>query len=652
MQGALPLPSRRTVTPASDRPQPRFWVRTLAVLRELEFGVQHEIQRIDLHLGLNVLWARPARVAVPRPLFEGSVSGHDAGKTTFCRFLRHLLGEPTFGTKALRERLRLHFPSGWIVGEVVVDGRPWTVGRPIGIGPHPFAVPDAQLDDVLRDERRGSFAEYEAALWAAVGADLPIDRLPQSSAQLGWLHVLPWLARDQEARFTSFATWRDTDSEAEAGETTLEDRHAIMRAVLGLLSSEEARAQAEATRLLAQLAQHRSALPLLAHTVFVARRALAEQLHVPVDDGPLFETLLTKRLADLRAVAPSNDANLDLSASLAPTADALTLAAIALKEARQRADHLNTTRKAMTGNDVNAMFRELSTTGDRCNVPMRLAVESKCPLAKERPIRIDERGFATAAAEALASLSADVRNCDELVRHATDVHAQAKRSHEQALADVAARAEAQQRATAEHARRTLRAEFLEAQWTAVQEARRRHAEAEQAIAQCETDLEARRDEMRRLREQNATERGALSEVYELTIRALLGDTCHAQIHERGRELQLQAHQRGEVRGAALSTIKLLAFDLAAMTASIEGRGAFPRFLVHDGPREADLDEVLYQRVFLFARLLESAFEGEPNFQYIVTTTAPPPDEVCSGRWMLQPILDASTAAGRFLGVDL
>lgn len=112
-------------------------------------------------------------------------------------------------------------------------------------------------------------------------------------------------------------------------------------------------------------------------------------------------------------------------------------------------------------------------------------------------------------------------------------------------------------------------------------------------------------------------------------------------------------QRGEVAGAALSTIKLLAFDLAALTASIEGHGHFPGFLIHDGPREADMDEALYQRLFLFGRLLEAPFEGrEPSFQYIITTTAAPPDEVRTGRWTLQPVLDASTPEGRLLGLDL
>ena len=62
-------------------------------------------------------------------------------------------------------------------------------------------------------------------------------------------------------------------------------------------------------------------------------------------------------------------------------------------------------------------------------------------------------------------------------------------------------------------------------------------------------------------------------------------------------------------------------------ASIEGKGAFPRFLVHDGPREADMASDVYGRLFIFAHELEKCFGREKaGFQYIITTTTTPPDK--------------------------
>ncbi len=73
-------------------------------------------------------------------------------------------------------------------------------------------------------------------------------------------------------------------------------------------------------------------------------------------------------------------------------------------------------------------------------------------------------------------------------------------------------------------------------------------------------------------------------------------------------------------------------------------------LIHDGPREADLDAGLYRNLFSAARALEIAFgDREPTFQYIVTTTEPPPVELQTAPWLLDPVLDASSLDEKLLG---
>ena len=65
---------------------------------------------------------------------------------------------------------------------------------------------------------------------------------------------------------------------------------------------------------------------------------------------------------------------------------------------------------------------------------------------------------------------------------------------------------------------------------------------------------------------------------------------------------------------------------------------------------SDLD----QKLFLLVRELELAFSDghPPSFQYIVTTTEPPPEELQTAPWLIDPILDASTKDGRLLREDL
>lgn len=96
--------------------------------------------------------------------------------------------------------------------------------------------------------------------------------------------------------------------------------------------------------------------------------------------------------------------------------------------------------------------------------------------------------------------------------------------------------------------------------------------------------------------------------------------------------------------------KVIAFDLATMILAIEGRVHLPAFLVHDSPREADLGLSSYHQLFALARSLE-ALSPEPLFQYIVTTTTRPPDDVRCEPW-LRLTLRGGPASERLLRRDL
>ena len=84
----------------------------------------------------------------------------------------------------------------------------------------------------------------------------------------------------------------------------------------------------------------------------------------------------------------------------------------------------------------------------------------------------------------------------------------------------------------------------------------------------------------------------------------------------------------------MESLKTLGFDLMSILMSLEGRAGIPAFLIHDSPREADLGESIYHRLFRFAVSLESLSE-QPPFQYIVTTTSNPPAEIQSSERLVQ-----------------
>ena len=132
----------------------------------------------------------------------------------------------------------------------------------------------------------------------------------------------------------------------------------------------------------------------------------------------------------------------------------------------------------------------------------------------------------------------------------------------------------------------------------------------------------------------------------------MGDDVTAQFVAHSQSIDLKVSCNGERRSAATDTVKMLAFDIAAMLLSAEGFGHHPRFLIHDSPREADMSNDIYQRFFLYMAEIQKTFGGgTPNYQYILTTTEPPPEHLRQKPWLTAK-LDASVPEGRILGANL
>ena len=102
-------------------------------------------------------------------------------------------------------------------------------------------------------------------------------------------------------------------------------------------------------------------------------------------------------------------------------------------------------------------------------------------------------------------------------------------------------------------------------------------------------------------------------------------------------------------GGAYNALSSLAFDFCALVAALNGIGHHPRFLIHDSPRESDMELSLYRPLFRLAGHLEEM--AASSFQYIVTTTEPPPEGMAtSPHFCLE--LDASKPDGKLFKEDL
>lgn len=102
-------------------------------------------------------------------------------------------------------------------------------------------------------------------------------------------------------------------------------------------------------------------------------------------------------------------------------------------------------------------------------------------------------------------------------------------------------------------------------------------------------------------------------------------------------------------GGAYNALSSLAFDFAALIARLNGIGHHPGFVIHDSPRESDMELSLYRPVFTLAKLLED--RAAASFQYVITTTETPPSGMTTPPHLCL-MLDASTPEGKLFKENL
>ncbi len=648
--------------PSPQRTVPSAWVRRLRVLDALDPDPAHVVRDVEFRRGLNIIWAPPHDVE-GNALFQTGVSGHTAGKTTLCRLVRYVLGERTFAAEITRRRIRQAFPSGWVLGEVIVDGLPWVVARPLGLGAHPFCLRDAGLEAIFEEVQRLDLSTYLEALEAMVG-DLPVTAFPTTDLPVQWEHLLPWLTRDQECRFSEFLEWRHPSSDSQSTSLTVDERQFLMRSVLGLISDEERAEQHRNARLVAERKTASERAPLLAHQATVehgrVEGILGMTLNPPSSGlfGQDARRELDRRTEELRtriAAHSADDLRPALREALERAVSAETNAQRDLNEVKGR---LAVERAAVEeldadvrGDAQTALLAALPPSRDYCNVPLELARERGCPLAQSRPHSLAEHRSQRTAAEELAAMQAVVAaiEVDVVRKKAALAAAEADTSRARRAFLVASTEFDEQRGGLLEERAQLRqaarlVDNAERAW-------RESSKLAAAVTALGADIDESYKRQEAARKRISQALGRFSATFDYVVRALLGDEVEGRVDASGRSLSLVVEHQGERDSAAFGTVKLLAFDLAALTASVEGRGHAPRLLVHDGPREADMASDIYERLFLFGRSLEQCFEGEAGFQYIVTTTTRPPAELSMEPW-LRLELEGAPAERRLLRRDL
>lgn len=646
--------SALSVTPPPGMTQPALWVRRLTIWKE----PRELVRTVELKPGLNFIWS-------PDPADFGGRSdtgelGHGAGKTLFCRLLRYCLGEDRFAPEDQRLSISTEFLNGWVSAEVMLNGTPWGVLRPLGIGRGHFAVEGAlpeQLFDRL-NEPTGMAPLLNAiesqVLTAKVAALMPVEH-----AHDAWRVALAWLTRDQECRFDHVLDWRAAES-ASNSPTRSMSRSRLQEALRGLIAA----ISPEETELQEAVASKSEAHK--SKTLEVGRRQWAcerQRLEIirtleltphDVPDGRLCIGVLRQAASQKLAQASKVSHDVDVSN---------------LDELRQRwrdgDQRVNELEKQLAVQEASLPIHktlltqyqsELPASSVRvrdaevpvcqiCEVPIDRVLTEGCKLSHKLP---DFDGL-QARHEALVKQIADVKKTVE------DVNAEVAGLKLQLP---------QARTTRDALRQTLnKAEKLSenrsTSWFKVTRSlddikrlARDWDDWDQAIsdaANLVTQMDDKRERMGAFRDQQSLVFDRLSSYFDTVIRAVVGPMASGRVTLDGNGVKLAVQLGGERSTAAIESLKVIAFDIAVMCMSMEGTTHLPAFLVHDSPREADLGLSVYHRLFSTV----AALEGQENsvFQYIVTTTTQPPLEFQEQPW-LRLQLRGAPATERLLRCDL
>jgi hypothetical protein len=634
------------IRPAEDRVYPLLWIRRLVIVERLAPNIE-PLREVEFRRGLNIV-----ATARPEERTDGPV-GHNVGKTLLTRLLRHCLGEQNCAREAVRPAIAAALPDAFAICEVYVDGVWWVVARPIGA----TRATDARclrsedwravLDDANATERFAIFVEQVEQTSVSRFGDI---LLPHANRSVRWLDLLAWLSRDQYCRYRHPLEWRAAWTESGTADLHNEDASILIRMTMDLLDNEEAELIRKHKQLLADKNDKSGEVSKLEQRLLQTRRFLEDRLHIAPDlltDDLFGETArghaegsrtgLQKQLDDLDEDSDWNSAAEQVEEST--TAVARKEQEIATRTAdRQVAEGELKQHESASSDELAASLADLANP---CTLPATL-----CPLKNPsqtpgsvhplRQMRIEQ-------------LTLQLQSLDQLLAQLGDERDALIGQRDRAVAEVN-RLRTDRRQKEQRIRSQLSivdALIEEAKSYVVSQRKLQSATGE--LARLEREIERSRESHHSAHTQLAQRSASLNKHFNKALRSLVASDITGSVRLDMRGLHLSFGEHESTLGEALATSEtVLSLDIACLSAAISGLGYLPRFAIHDSPREADLEPHIYARLFAYVKSLEDAFGGrDPSFQYIVTTTTPPPSEVEKDPY-LRLVLDARREEGLLL----
>lgn len=654
-------------------PEPLFWVRELRLLSKWVDGESEEIRRVRLRRGLNVVWSSPTPVAADA---DQRISGHASGKSTFCRMLRYVLGEERIGTEEFRNAATHVFPNGWVVAEIRLDGETWCVARPLTMwtASKGLTLRGVLLDDFLSGKYKlGAYTDFVTAMEKAAKKIVPYNTLPDGS-RIGIWHYFPWFTRDQEVQFSRLNVWRVVDSP-----TLKQDQKSfIMRSIYNPMAKDELNLIREYERLTGVIEDAQEALSGFTWTCKenlewienfqelsgidmkndLAVDAIVTQLANERNSLSELPEQMSNELEKLQSEYNAAERDYEDSKYVQHRRVCILNTEIATLNDLEHSANIALTPQEEEPPESQVRAAARLYPGRRyCAVPLDWALMSGCKEAQKYAEGKKQREEERKAANAIVREQAEITLNDQRqkVRDIKSLIDNGRKDVEQArIRFLEAKQKYLELKTELERKLAARRDVITKSLTAIDRYRDGARKLAETSAQIENARKKRKEiagSLSALRKSGSASAGIRDYFFQVA-KYVFGNMVIGEVIEDKDAIYTRCiYKDAPCQSAAIDAALNVVFDLTVLVMAIQGRSTHPRFLVHDGPRVADISPAIYHRYFEFAEDLERRANDEPNFQYIITTTEPPPE-----RFKKEPYLclelDASKPELRLLKCDL
>jgi len=644
------------------RSEPDVWISRFAIFERLT-PRPVKIRDISLKPGLNIVCAEES---VDQNSISG-ITGHSAGKTTFCRLIRYLLGEKTFGTRAATESIRKAFPDGYVAAELCVYGKKWAVRRPLGSGRMTFIKENFTIEELLTERGRSVAQE---AYPAEVGLEKVLDRLltgdvVQTGEPIQWGHIVAWCTRDQETRFQNIYDWRSSRSESDAPSFRFPKAGPLflMRSVMGLFLPDELKGEER----IATLQRDKEK-----HTKRIEERKREPEFRVNLYDTRLRQ-ILTRILSEERDIASRPFRSEDL------TEDLERLSEKARSMFKDNLEHIDQKRGTVQEeiDDLGAKLREHRKKIEqlRVHLAMNEGVEKEakegdsgngsdfklldelqdkmCPAAgipfsdcsyylqyrNKTVLMLSDAQDDRAMKEYVSKRKEVSKIAEEEISRLTGVIEKIQVDRDAVLKERATLAAMIQ--DKHDALRDLEDALIGlTTWTR----RRDLSEGDEELNALQKSLSKIEREIGEIETELATSlrlhdknRETLTSIFSGVVKSVLPSGQYdGKVSLDSRELGFEITQGPSMTGEAVETLSVLLADISCLAYYCVNEAVrLPGFMLHDSPREADLSLRLYHNLIRMVAELENRLASKEScpFQYVITTTTAPPPELNNDQYV-------------------